>query len=197
MKTLFKNATILAGLIAISFSAIAQTSTPTTTSTTSSNGIIYSVGVDGGFTAGSFKNTNKWDLGGTVQADIPVASQFFLDINAGYLNFYGKNDAYGTGTQAEAVRLLPVKAGLKYFVINHVYVQADAGVGFALNKSDLGYQRTAAFLYTPQIGVQLPVGNKEFIDAGAYYEASTKYTSGVDNTKINFFGLRVAYAFGL
>jgi hypothetical protein len=194
MKNLFKNSTILAGLIAVSFAAKAQTSTSTTTS---SNGIIYSVGVDGGFSAGSFKHTNKWDLGGTVQADIPVANQFFLDINAGYLNFYGKNNVYGSGIQAEAVRLLPVKAGLKYFVFTDIYVQADAGVGFALNKSDLDYQRTAAFLYTPQVGVQLPIGKKQFIDAGAYYEASTKYTSGVDNTKINFFGLRAAYAFGL
>ena len=195
MKTLFKNSTILTGLIALSFSVKAQTSSQTTTA--SSNGIIYSVGVDGGFSAGSFKNTNKWDLGGTIQADIPVASQFFLDINAGYLNFYGKNDIYGSGIQATAVHLIPVKAGLKYFFLKDIYVQADAGAGFALNKSDLAYQRTAAFMYTPQVGVQLPIGNKQFIDAGVYYEASTKFTSGDDNTKLNFFGLRAAYAFGL
>jgi len=195
MKTLFKHSTILVSLIAVSFAAKAQTSTPATT--TSSNAIIYSVGVDGGFSAGSFKNTNKWDLGGSIQADIPVASQFFLDINAGYLNFYGKNNVYGSGTQAEAVHLIPVKAGLKYFVLNDVYVQADAGIGFATNKSDLDYQRSAAFLYTPQVGIQLPVGNKQYIDAGVYYEASTKFTSGDDNTKLNYFGLRAAYAFGL
>ena len=195
MKTLLKNSTILAGLISLSFAAKAQTTTQSTS--TSSNGIIYSVGVDGGFSAGSFKATNKWDLGGSVQADIPVANQFFLDINAGYVNFYGKNNVYGSGTQATAVQLLPVKAGLKYFFLGDVYVQADAGIGFALNKSDLDYQRTAAFLYTPQIGVKLPIGTKQFIDAGVYYEASTKFTSGVDNSKINFFGLRAAYAFGL
>jgi len=195
MKTLLKNTTILAGLIAVSFAGHAQTTSQTTT--TSSNGIIYSVGVDGGFSAGSFKSTNKWDLGGSIQADIPVASQFFLDINAGYLNFYGKNNVYGSGTQAAPVHLIPVKAGLKYFVLQDIYVQADAGIGFATNKSDLDYQRTAAFLYTPQVGMQLPIGKKQFIDAGLYYEASTKFTSNVDNTKLNFFGLRAAYAFGL
>jgi hypothetical protein len=74
-------------------------------------------------------------------------------------------------------------------------VKADAGSAFVLNKNEAGYSKSAAFIYSPQIGVQLPLRAKNFLDAAALYEASTKFTSGVDNSKVNFFGVRLAYAF--
>jgi len=46
--------------------------------------------------------------------------------------------------------------------------------------------------HAPQIGVLLPVGNRNYIDAGVRYESNTKfYTDGNSN---NFFAIRVAYA---
>ena len=93
------------------------------------------------------------------------------------------------------IQLLPAKAGLKYFLIPNFYIQGEAGAAFLLNKSDLGDDKSAAFIYAPSIGYQFHIGGNSYIDAGVRYEASTKFNSVVDDSKVNFFGLRVAYGF--
>lgn len=178
----------------LSVAAKAQT---TSTSTTTNNGIRYSIGVEAGIPVGNFKDAYKWNFGGSVQADIPVASQLFVTVNAGFNNVFGKKDLAGVaGADVPNVQLLPVKAGLKYFVIPNFYVQGEAGAAFLLNKDKAGYDKSTAFVYAPQVGVQFPVSaSGNFIDAGVRYEATTKYTTGVDNSKVSFLGLRVAYGF--
>jgi hypothetical protein len=153
MKNSIKTATLLLTLLAISLGVRAQS-----TSGTTANGIIYSAGVESGISAGNFNTAYRWNVGGSLQADIPVASQFYANINAGYLNFSGKNNIEGTGISAPNIRLLPAVAGLKYFPISIFYVQADAGAAFILNKGDLGYTKTVAFLYAPGVGARFPVG---------------------------------------
>src|SRR5476651_1778021 len=144
MKSSIKISAVLLMLLAISFGVRAQstTSTPSSSSSSSSNGIIYSVGVESGISSGNFNSAYRWNIGGSLQADIPVASQFYATVNAGYLNFNGKNNIEGSGVSAPNIRLLPAMAGLKYFPINVFYIQADAGAAFLLNKSDLGYSKT-------------------------------------------------------
>jgi hypothetical protein len=193
MKNSFKITAFLFALTGIAFGAKAQT----TPSTTASNGVIYSVGVEGGYATSSIRNFNKWSLGGSIQADIPTSKDLFLTVNAGYDNIFGRNNVLGTAGSANDINLLPVTAGLKYFPFSKFYVQGSAGAAFALNKHEVGFDRSAAFVYAPEVGVQLPLGGKNFIDAGVRYQGSTLYTSDVSASKVNFIGLRVAYAFGL
>jgi len=199
MKNLFKVSALALAFAGLAFGAKAQTSTPTpsTTSTTTKDGIRYSIGVEAGLPVGNFKDNYKWNLGGSVQADIPVVSnQLFVTVNAGYNNVFGKNNIGGVqGLDATDFHLIPVKAGLKYFPISNFYVQGEAGAAFLLNKSDVNANKSTAFVYAPQIGVQFPVSASSFIDAGIRYEATTKYATGVDQSKVNFIGLRVAYGF--
>jgi hypothetical protein len=198
MKNTFKISALVLAFAGFAFSAKAQTTAPTTTSTTTKDGIRYSIGVDAGIPTGNFKDSYKWNLGGSVQADIPVLSnKLFVTVNAGYNNIFGKKDIGGVaGLDNTDIHLIPVKAGLKFFPIENFYVQGEAGAAFLLNKSDVGVDKSTAFVYAPQIGVQFPVSaNGNFIDAGVRYEATTKYTSGVDNSKVNFVGIRVAYGF--
>jgi hypothetical protein len=202
MKNTFKISALALAFAAFAFSAKAQTTTPTsttTTSTTTQSGIRYSIGVDAGIPLGDFKDAHKWNLGGSVQADIPVLSnQLFVTVNAGYNNVFGKKDIGGVaGLDATDFHLIPVKAGLKFFPIENFYVQGEAGAAFLLNKSDVGANKSTAFVYAPQIGVQFPVSGSSFIDAGVRYEATTKFANGVnaDGSKVNFLGLRVAYGF--
>jgi hypothetical protein len=201
MKNLFKVSALAFAFAGLAFGAKAQTSTPTTTTTTSTttkSGIRYSIGVDAGIPLGDFKDNYKWNLGGSVQADIPVVSnQLFVTVNAGYNNIFGKNDVVVGNTTVSPTdfHLIPVKAGLKYFPISNFYVQGEAGAAFLLNKSDVGANKSTAFVYAPQVGVQFPVSASSFIDAGIRYEATTKYATGVDASKVNFIGLRVAYGF--
>ena len=188
MKSSIKIAAIALGFAAFTFSAKAQT----TTTPATSNGVKFSIGVDAGLPSGDIKNAYNWNIGGSVQADIPVANQLFVTVNAGYNSFQGKTI---DGIKATSIQLLPVKAGLKFFPVANFYVQGEAGAAFALNKSDVGFDKTAAFVYAPQVGYQFQLGGGNYIDAGVRYEASTKFNSTVDDSKVNFFGLRVAYGF--
>jgi hypothetical protein len=196
MKSTLKIATLVLAFAGLSVAAKAQTTTTSTsTTTTTSNGVRYSIGVDAGIPTGNFNNAYKWNLGGSVQADIPVASQLFVTVNAGYNNVFGEKNLGGTGVDVPNIHLLPVKAGLKFFPISNFYVQGEAGAAFLLNKSDYFDDKSTAFVYAPQVGVQFPVSGSSFIDAGVRYEGTTKYSSAFNNSKVNFVGVRVAYGF--
>jgi len=197
MKSTFKISALVLAFAGLTYGAKAQTNpTSSTKTTTTSSGVILSVGVDAGIPTGKLSDSYNWNLGGSVQADIPVLqNQLFVTVNAGYNNIFGKNNIDGTGLDATNIQLLPVKAGLKFFPVSHLYIQGEAGAAFALNKSDLNFDNSAAFIYAPQVGVQFPLGGKSYIDAGVRYEGSTKFNSAIDDSKVNFVGLRVAYAF--
>lgn len=200
MKNSFKISALILAFAGLGLGASAQTTTTTTTTsttTTTPGGIRYSIGVDAGIPVGNFKDNYKWNLGGSLQADIPVyKQQLFVTINAGYNNVFGKKNIGGVANaDVTDFKLLPVKAGLKFFPIENFYVQGEAGAAFLLNKSDLGANKSTAFVYAPQIGVQFPVSKSSFIDAGVRYEATTKFATGVDASKVNFIGVRVAYGF--
>lgn len=192
MKSTLKIAALVLAFAGLSYSAKAQT-TPTSTSTTTPSGIRYSIGVETGVPVSNFKDSHKWNLGGSVQADIPVASQLFVTVNAGFNNFFGKTVA---GIKAPNVQLLPVKAGLKFFPVANFYIQGEAGAAFLLNKADTYNDKSTAFVWAPQIGVQFPVSaSGNFIDAGIRYESTSNYVTNFDNSKVKFVGLRLAYGF--
>jgi len=193
MKITFKIAALVLAFAGLSVAAKAQSTT--STSTTTSTGVRYSIGVDAGIPTGNFNNAYKWNLGGSVQADIPIASQLFVTVNAGYNNVFGEKNVGSTNIDVPNIQLLPVKAGLKFFPVSNFYVQGEAGAAFLLNKSDFFNDKSTAFVYAPQIGVQFPVSAGSFIDAGVRYEGTTKYSSAFNNSKVNFVGVRVAYGF--
>jgi len=195
MKNSLKISAIALAFTAFAFTAKAQTIAPSTT-TTAPSGVRFSIGVDAGIPTGNLSNSYNWNLGGSVQADIPVISnQLFVTVNAGYDNIFGKKNLDGTGIDATNIQLLPVKAGLKFFIVPNFYIQGEAGAAFLLNKSDINANNSAAFIYAPQLGYQFQLGGNNYIDAGVRYEASTKLNSNDDNSKVNFVGLRVAYGF--
>jgi hypothetical protein len=201
MKNLKTTALVLA-LAAFTFGAKAQSKT----TTTPANGPRLSIGVDAGIPTGGLSDGYNWNLGGSAQFELPVANNLFFTVNAGYNNIFGKKDATVNITTPAGnttvtgdvtdIHLLPVKAGLKFFAVNNFYIQGEAGAGFLLNKKDLGYTKSTAFIYAPQVGVLLPLNAKSNLDLGVRYEGSTKY-SDADGSTINFVGLHVAYAFNL
>ncbi|WP_461449285.1 hypothetical protein [Mucilaginibacter sp.] len=203
MKNSIKISALALAFAAFTFSAKAQNTTPTTTSTstTTASGIRYSIGVDAGLPTGKLSDSYNWNLGGSLQVDIPVVSnKLFVTVNAGYDNIFGKNVTVTTPdgaftAKAQNIELLPVKAGLKYFLAGNFYVQGEAGAAFVLDKSKIDANNSAAFIYAPQLGYQFQLGGGNYIDAGVRYEASTKLNSDEDNSKVNFVGLRVAYGF--
>src|ERR1700759_2866605 len=154
MKNVFKISALALAFAASAFTVKAQTTSPAST-TSSSNGVKFSIGVDAGLPTGNISNYYNWNLGGSVQADIPViAKQLYVTVNAGYDNFFGKNfgsvpDASSTTGSVDVkepnIQLLPVKAGLKFFPVGGFYIQGEAVAAFLLNKSDVGDKKAAAF----------------------------------------------------
>lgn len=161
----------------------------------------FSIGADVGYLTGGLQNTHKFILGATAQVGITVAKPLQLVVNAGFLNFFGKT-VYYTDLQdapsyavSTSIQVLPVKAGLRYFLEPNFYLQGDAGVAFILNNNDANFSRSNAFTYSPQMGVLLPAGGKNFVDIAFRYEATGKFDSSFDASKYSFLGLRVAYGF--
>lgn len=192
MKSTFKIAAVVLALTGITLGAKAQTN-PTSTKTT---GIRYSVGVDAGIPTGNLSDSHSWNLGGSLQADIPVASQLFVTVNAGYNYFFGKDVTVdGVTASVPNIQLLPVKAGLKFFPVSNFYVQGEAGATFLLNKSDVLANNSTVFTYAPQVGYQFPLTGSSYLDAGVRFENTTKLNSNFDDSKLHFVSLRLAYGF--
>jgi hypothetical protein len=167
----------------------AQTSAPKTESF--SSGIRLSIGADAGIPLGSLKNDYDWNLGGSIQGDFPILKdQLYATVMGGYDNFFAKSQY-----NIPDIHLIPVKAGLKYFIIKQVYIQGQAGVSIVTNKNALGFDKSAVFVYAPQAGVLLNVGGKNYIDAGFRFESNQKFIDG--GTTSNFLAIRIAYAFDL
>lgn len=151
-------------------------------------GVRLSAGVETGIPTGDFNSGNQWNLGGSLQADFNVAKRvLFVTANAGYNRFFMEDEANGD------ISLIPVKAGLKYFPVKNLYIQGETGVSFVANKSKIDADRSAAFIYAPQIGYLIRLNSRNYLDAGIRFESQSKiYSNG---SRLNFFGLRVAYAF--
>jgi len=193
MKSTFKITALVLAFAGLTFGAKAQ-SNPTSTKTT---GIRYSIGADAGIPTGNLSDSYNWNLGGSLQVDIPVAKQLFVTVNAGYNNLFAKDvTVAGVTAKGPNLQLLPVKAGLKYFPVGNFYVQGEAGASFLLNKSDFtGVDNSTVFTYAPQVGYQFPLGGSSFLDAGVRFENTTKLNSNIDDSKLHFVSLRVAYGF--
>jgi hypothetical protein len=188
MKNSIKISVIALSLL--SFVHLHSTAQTTAKKETYASGIRLSIGADGGIPVGSLKNGYDWDLGGSVQADFPIVKeQLYATINAGYNNFFSKNN------NLDDLQLIPVKAGLKYFPVKCFYVQGEAGASFLVNKDKVGVNKSAVFAYAPQVGVLLNIGGNNYIDAGFRFEGNTKfYDAGKTN---NFLALRIAYSLNL
>ena len=71
MKSTLKTAILAAAFAGLAIGAKAQSANDATSKPASSNGVIFSVGVDAGLPTGNLSNGYNWNIGGSVQADIP------------------------------------------------------------------------------------------------------------------------------
>jgi len=179
MKKLFL-LTAIAGIFAFS-NVSAQTKDVAMT------GSKLGIGADFAFPTGDFGDVAKMGYGGSLQFQTPIASKLNFTASAGYLNFQGKDFTVGNVTiPGGNAGFIPVKAGIRYFLAENFYAGGELGAAFGTEDG-----AGTAFAYTPNIGVEFPVSDKGSIDLGARYEAWSN-----DGT-LRFFGLRLAYNFGL
>lgn len=147
----------------------------------------FGIGVDFAFPTGNFGDFYKLGYGGSLQFQTPIADKLNFTASAGYLNFKAKDINTPLGTiNGGNYGAIPVKAGIRYFLAENFYAGGELGASFA-TKSGGG----TSFVYTPNIGVEFPVSDTGSFDLGVRYEAWSN-----DGT-LRFFGVRLAYNFGL
>jgi hypothetical protein len=191
MNNTLKKIIYLIALIGFSFSAKAQYSAvPDTTR--------VSIGLNGGTMDGPIGQQYKFNIGASLQVDVPYSEKLYFTGNAGYTNFSPNNSTFGNNPEAiqgvvlANMQVAPVKVGIKYFLIRTFYVQGEVGETLLLNKSAIYGLNSTAFTYAPQMGILFKLQHKSYIDAGVRLERFQSYYG--DGSYNTFLGLRVAYA---
>lgn len=184
----------LLAVLAYAGKAKAQDAPPSAKEGSSKQEWRLSVGPDAVLPLGDLSNVYNWGFGGSAQIDIPIVQSLYVTVNAGYNNYFVKSALKDEG--AKDLQTIPLKAGLRYFPVGNIfYIQGQAGATLLANKSDVSADKSAAFVYAPQVGVLLKLAQKNYIDVGFRFEGTSSFYDGGSYT--NTLGLRVAYAFGL
>jgi len=144
--------------------------------------VSFSIGPEIGFAVGNFNDTHSIGFGGTVQADINIAPSTAFTITTGYMSYAGRS--VGGGLKYKAAGIIPLKAGIKYYLSGGFYGAAQLGVGFFNNGGG------TAFAYTPMLGYEFSTKSGKAVDAAFKYDGYSKNGTGLGSI-----GLRVAYRF--
>jgi len=156
------------------------------------NSANLSIAAEIGLPSGNFSNLSAIGLGAAVKADLPVAENFAVTLNAGFMNFFGRRNQLFT---VQDFTYLPAKAGLKYQLGESFYAEGQLGAALPLNKN----QKTL-LAWSPGIGNQIKLSGGNKLDLGIRYEAWTGKNNMIalnrSDTK-GFVGIRFAYVFGL
>jgi hypothetical protein len=183
--------TAIIAAVFLTFSAQAQSAYP--------DNAQFSIGANLGLPVGKLADTHTIAFGGFLQETIPVVKGLHIALNAGYTKFKGESNIgkpapNGVIIDYPDIDMLAAKAGLRYFVYSQIYLQADAGIALVLNSPQTSYDAAKAFIYSPRIGAQLPVGASHIIDLSLSYEATNRY-GGVYRGAISTVGIHAAFGF--
>ncbi|MFD0764075.1 outer membrane beta-barrel protein [Mucilaginibacter lutimaris] len=171
MKKVLFLLTVLCG---ISISSFAQSS---------SESGKFSIGVEAGLPVGKVKDYSNFAIGGSLKYDHPIATGTFVTLSAGYNKFLSNDDAKTIDYKLYAI---PVKVGLRYFLAENFYGEAQLGAAF-VNESVGGISgNTTTFAYSPGVGYNFGGG----VDLGVRYEGWSK-----SGTTVSQVAARLAYSF--
>jgi hypothetical protein len=147
-----------------------------------SNSLHFSIGPEVGFAIGTFGNTHSIGIGGTVQGEYTVGTGTNLTLTTGYISYAGKSA--GAGLKFKAAGILPLKAGVKYFLSEGFYGAAQLGAGFFNNGGG------TAFAYTPMLGYEFSTKSGKAVDASFKYDGYS-----INSNTLGSIGFRLAYRF--
>ena len=194
MKITLRKILYLIAFIGFTYSAKAQNvAIPDTTR--------LSVGLDGGSPNGGFSNSYQYSIGASLQVDVPLTEKLYFTGNLGFNSFFpqsniGSNPEAILNVKVAHMNIVPLKAGLKYFLIRGFYVQGEVGESLLINKSAVYALNSLGLTYAPQMGIVFKLkNNRKYIDAGVRFERTQSFYG--DGGYNNFFALRIAYAFNL
>jgi hypothetical protein len=148
---------------------------------TEKKNVVISVGAELAAPVGNLGDASSFGLGATAQLEYMATSNVGLTLNAGYINYFGKDYTLpGYGTQKyESLGQIPVLAGARYYFIKDIYISGQ--LGFSSFTKDRG----TGFSYAPGIGIKFSV-----LDATLKYLGTSRDGGSLSNV-----GLRIAYSF--
>jgi len=149
-----------------------------------------SVGFSVGATTGAHQGAFPIASGLHVKLEYPISdNQLSLMLTAGYTGYVSSN-GYSTGystnggsyTNGDIASFAPVEAGVRFYVLNKLFVQADAGASFNLNSTSTDYtNQKVALIVSPSAGYAIPFGSSKFgLDLSLGYEARIEPAAGVN-----------------
>lgn len=169
-------------LIAAAFTAAALfIGTNVNAQSTPKSALRFGIGLEGLAPVGNLHNVSNIGVGGTARLQYGLADNLALTLTSGYYNFFGKKIP-GTDENYDSFGIVPLKAGIKAFVSQNIYLGAEVGAGFETHEGG-----NTKLLASPGIGW----ANQSW-DIGARYE---NYSGQSNN--YGTIGLRIAYGFGL
>jgi hypothetical protein len=172
MKKLFLALTILT-IGATSLMAQNGTSTP----------INFSIGAEASLPIGNFQDVYSFGLGATLQGEYKPANELGLTLNAGYINYFGKNISFGGVTiDAGDFGVIPFLAGVKFYFSPKLYGHGQLGAAFSTTSGG-----GTSFAYTPGVGFILSKNVDVLVKFVGYSQ---------NGSTLNSLGARLAYNFG-
>nr|WP_294940785.1 hypothetical protein [uncultured Mucilaginibacter sp.] len=157
----------------------------------------FSLGPDIGKTTGTLANTHSAMFGGAVQVGLPLNKKLYFTIAGGYNYFLGKRQSVAQPPNIPqvnyiGVKSVPAKLGLKYYLNPLWFAQGEIGAAFFSGTPRSSYEAGTAFVYSPQIGLELPAGKQHFIASLRYQSTFPMANSAI---KVSFLGLHAGFAF--
>lgn len=170
MKRILFTLLILSTFSVVRAQSIKNSSTINNDGLSKTSNVNLGVSINPGLSLG--KGGSKFVLGGEISLYRNLTPYLEGIFSAGYTKFF-----YGQETQKG--KLIPVKAGIRYFLTPTLYVGAQAGI--AISTTDGG----AYFIYSPTVGWKM---NNQ-VDLGLKYDHYSNEPSVL--------GLNLTYRFGL
>ena len=152
----------------------------------------FSIGAELAAPIGDFKKSSSFGFGGSVQGDYWVDPTFAITLNAGYINFTGKDYTIvvpgfpNTTIKGTSFGLIPILGGIKYNFTPQFYGTAQLGVSFSTQKNG-----GSNFTYAPGLGYKFT----DNFDALLKYTGYSVKSGTGGSSSLNTIGLRIAYTF--
>lgn len=192
MKIAYKKLFILIAFISFTYAAKAQYSAVPDTAR-------ITFGPDISLPTGNLKDMYTLGVGVSVQAEVPLSTTLYVTGNVGYSMFSANNSSvnpyYITGVKAANMNVVPLKLGLKFYLIRTFYIAGEAGETLLLNRTAVYALDNSAFTWAPQMGILFKLSNHHYIDGSVRWQKTHSFYGDAGNN--TFWGLRVAYGFGL
>lgn len=153
----------------------------------------FSIGPEIGYTAGPYAQRWNFGAGATGQFEYFIKDGVSLTAVSGFMGYLG--DKAGPGIRYQAVNIIPVKGGIRFYFGDAFHVGAQLGAGFI----DNGSGHTTAFAYSPIIGYTVKTsGERGGIDFSIKYDGYSFNEKDIPDGYGSTFGavdVRIAYVF--